>query len=187
MMIAPRRSVTQASEIRQCDWELETWQNQLPTKIKFFPVAPSELDEVQKVIHLHRALLQMIYLAASSALHRPEVLHRDATQPEMWELSRSRVRSAASAISNISLDLQMLEIICCLPATGVTVFFAAGVSHLYDMTFNDPNTQSVGFMFLDQCIHALEILGETYNSASLARNFLQMAMEKVGSQSSTRH
>jgi hypothetical protein len=174
-----RRFVGQLSEIQQCDQELEAWRRQLPPTIQFSPVAPGELGEVQKVMHLHRALLEMIYLATSSALHRPELVHRVSGQPKMRELSRSRFRSAAMAISIIVLDLQILELTCRLPATGVTILFAAAVSHLYDMTFDDLNVQNFGFMFLEHTIRALQNLEETYYSASLAHKFLRAATHKL--------
>lgn len=131
-------------------------------------------------MHLHRATLEMIYLATSSALHRPELVHSDSSQPGMRALSCDRVRSAATAISIISLDLQMLQIIYRLPATGATVLFAAAISHLYDMTLDDPNAQNVGFMCLDHTIHALQILEGTYDSANRARELLQVMVEKTG-------
>ncbi|KAJ5465297.1 uncharacterized protein N7458_000983 [Penicillium daleae] len=170
-----RRFLGDLSEIWQCDQELEAWRSQLPPTIQFSPVAPGELDEGQKVMHLHRALLEMIYLATSSALHCPELAQRVSDQPLMREF-----RSAAMAISIIVLDLQILEIICRLPATGVTVLFAAAVSHLYDSTFDDPNVQRFGFTSLQHTIFALRELEETYDSANFARKFLQAAIEKIG-------
>jgi len=186
MMISPQRFASRTSEVQQCDRDLEAWQNHLPPEMKFSPAAASDLPEVEKVMHLHRATLEMIYLATSSALHRPELVHLNS-QPGMRALSCDRVRSAATAISIISLDLRMLQLIYRLPATGATVLFAAAISHLYDMTLDDPNAQNMGFMCLDHSIHALQILEETYGSANRAREFLQVMVEKIGTHPRSSH
>ncbi|THC91329.1 hypothetical protein EYZ11_009215 [Aspergillus tanneri] len=185
MMLVPKKSSAETFEVRRCDQELEDWLAHLPVEIKYSPAAPSNLTEVQEVLHSHRALLKMVYLTTSSALHRPQVLPAipfPSTDAELQEISRNKVRFAAVEITNIAQDLHSLDLTRYFPTTGVTVLLPAVIIHLLDIKSSDPNIRMTSLQRFYQCMRILQRLREIYASADFATSFLEAAIRKAGIQ-----
>jgi hypothetical protein len=107
MMLVPKKSAAGTCDVRQCDQELDFWFANLPELIHYNSPT-STLAAGEDVVLLHRALLNMIYLTTSSALHRPQVLPSTLSPTpgtELLSLSRRKVRAAAVEITNIAHDL----------------------------------------------------------------------------------
>lgn len=185
MMLVPKKSAAETFEVRRCDQELEEWQANLPAEIRYAPPVSSKLTEAEEVLHLHRALLQMVYLTTSSALHRPQVLPATpfpAVEAELQDLSRHKVRHAAVEITNIAQDLHSLNLTRYLPTTGVTVLLPAVIIHLLDIKSTDPNVRMTSLQRFYQCMRILQRLREIYASADFATSFLEAAIRKAGIQ-----
>lgn len=144
-----------------------------------------KLTEAQEVLHSHRALLKMVYLTTSSALHRPQVLPSipfPSMDTELQEISRNKVRYAAVEITNIAQDLHSLDLTRYFPTTGVTVLLPAVIIHLLDIKSSDPNVRMTSLQRFYQCMRILQRLREIYASADFATSFLEAAIRKAGIQ-----
>ncbi|RHZ47985.1 putative C6 transcription factor (Ctf1B) [Aspergillus thermomutatus] len=185
MMLVPKKSAAETFEVRRCDQELEDWLANLPTEIQYAPAAPAKLTEAQEVLHSHRALLKMVYLTTSSALHRPQVLPASpfpSMDAELQEISRNKVRFAAVEITNIAQDLHSLDLTRYFPTTGVTVLLPAVIIHLLDIKSSDPSVRMTSLQRFYQCMRILQRLREIYASADFATSFLEAAIRKAGIQ-----
>ncbi|KAL5337792.1 fungal-specific transcription factor domain-containing protein [Aspergillus crustosus] len=185
MMLVPKKSAAETFEVRRCDQELEDWLAHLPTEIQYSTAAPSKLSEAEEVLHSHRALLKMVYLTTSSALHRPQVLPAvpfPSMDTELQDISRNKVRFAAIEITNIAQDLHSLDLTRYFPTTGVTVLLPAVIIHLLDIKSSDPNVRMTSLQRFYQCMRILQRLREIYASADFATSFLEAAIRKAGIQ-----
>ena len=185
MMLVPKKSAAETFEVRRCDQELEDWLANLPAEIQYSPAASMKLTEAQEVLHSHRALLKMVYLTTSSALHRPQVLPSipfPSMDAELQEISRNKVRYAAVEITNIAQDLHSLDLTRYFPTTGVTVLLPAVIIHLLDIKSSDPNVRMTSLQRFYQCMRILQRLREIYASADFATSFLEAAIRKAGIQ-----
>ncbi|KAJ8204733.1 hypothetical protein LV156_009126, partial [Aspergillus fumigatus] len=185
MMLVPKKSAAETFEVRRCDQELEDWLANLPAEIQYTPAASAKLTEAQEVLHSHRALLKMVYLTTSSALHRPQVLPANpfpSMDAELQEISRNKVRFAAVEITNIAQDLHSLDLTRYFPTTGVTVLLPAVIIHLLDIKSSDPSVRMTSLQRFYQCMRILQRLREIYASADFATSFLEAAIRKAGIQ-----
>ncbi|WEW59041.1 hypothetical protein PRK78_004509 [Emydomyces testavorans] len=187
MMLLPKLSAAETCEVRRCDGELEAWLANLAEEARYRspPLNPSSGDEV---IYLHRALLHMVYLTTSSALHRPQVLPAmplPTVEAELQALSRSKVRRAAVEITKIAQLLDNLDLTRYLPTTGVTVLLPAVIIHLLDIKSNDKSVRAASLHGFYQCMQILQRLREMYASADFAASFLEAAIRKAGIHVST--
>jgi hypothetical protein len=185
MMLVPKKSSAETFEVQRCDQELEDWLANLPHEIQYTHSNAPRLPEAEEVLHTHRALLKMIYLTTSSALHRPQVLPA-APYPSMdgklQEVSRKKVRFAAVEITSIAADLHRLDLTRYFPTAGVTVLLPAVIIHLLDIKSNDPNVRMTSLQRFYQCMRILQRLREIYASADFATSFLEAAIRKAGIQ-----
>lgn len=185
MMLVPKKSTAETFEVRRCDQELEDWLANLPLETQYSPSGVSKLPESQEVLHSHRALLKMVYLTTSSALHRPQVLPAvpyPSMDAELQEMSRNKVRFAAVEITNIAQDLHTLDLTRYYPTTGVTVLLPAVIIHLLDIKSSDPSVRMTSLQRFYQCMRILQRLREIYASADFATSFLEAAIRKAGIQ-----
>ncbi|KAF7713333.1 Cutinase transcription factor 1 beta [Penicillium ucsense] len=185
MMLVPKKSTAETYEVRRCDQELEDWRANLPMETRYSPSEGAKLSEAQEVLHSHRALLKMVYLTTSSALHRPQVLPAipyPSTDAELQEMSRNKVRFAAIEITNIAQDLHVLDLTRYYPTTGVTVLLPAVIIHLLDIKSTDPSVRMTSLQRFYQCMRILQRLREIYASADFATSFLEAAIRKAGIQ-----
>ena len=186
MMLVPKKSSAEVDEVRRCDAQLENWRANIPSLIQYSPSLPGvTLSEAEEVMHSHRALLQMVYLSTSSALHRPQVLPATPTPSvdgELQEMSRKKVRYAAVEITNVAQDLHSLDLTRYLPTTGVTVILPAVIIHLLDIKASDASVRVTSFERFCHCMRILERLREIYASADFAASFLEAAVRKAGIQ-----
>ncbi|KAJ5392320.1 hypothetical protein N7509_007810 [Penicillium cosmopolitanum] len=185
MMLVPKKSTAESFEVRHCDQELENWLANLPVETQYTPSGGAKLSEAQEVLHSHRALLKMVYLTTSSALHRPQVLPAipyPSMDAELQELSRNKVRFAAVEITSIAQDLHILDLTRYYPTTGVTVLLPAVIIHLLDIKSSDPAVRMTSLQRFYQCMRILQRLREIYASADFATSFLEAAIRKAGIQ-----
>jgi hypothetical protein len=185
MMLVPKKSTAETFEVRRCDQELEDWLANLPVETQYSPSNGNKLSEANEVLHSHRALLKMVYLTTSSALHRPQVLPAvpyPSTDAELQEMSRNKVRFAAVEITNIAQDLHVLDLTRYYPTTGVTVLLPAVIIHLLDIKSSDPSVRMTSLQRFYQCMRILQRLREIYASADFATSFLEAAIRKAGIQ-----
>lgn len=181
--LVPRKNGAEAFEVIKCDRELEQWYSNLPLELRFF--VPGSRDRTNnhdgEVISLHRSLLTGIYLTATSALHRPQMMPvtpNVVIATELKDLSRRRVREAALDITDIFRDLYAHDLIRYLPNTGVTILLPAIIVHLLDIKSAEAVEKQTSMRHFQFCMQALQKLREVYASADFAFSFLDTATKK---------
>jgi hypothetical protein len=188
MILVPKKSISEAHEVQRCHKALEEWYANLPAEVQYQQPAVQTLSEVEGVVQLHSAMLYMIYLTTSSALHRPQVLPASpnpAMESDLQELSRAKVRHSAVEITKTARSLYKHNLVRFLPTSGVTVLVPAVIIHLLDIKSNDPAIQLVSLQRFHQCMQILQQLREIYASADFATSFLEAAIHKAGIQMPT--
>lgn len=122
MMLLPKKLDPGCLEVQRCDEDLEKWIRELPQEVVYR--AGSLGGSVDPVLALHRNLLHMIYNTTVSALHRPQVLPSAPTPwsssaaTEVQEVSRRKVRQAATEITRLAEELIEFNLVRFLPTTG---------------------------------------------------------------------
>lgn len=184
MMLVPKKAAAETCEVMQCNNELQQWYEQLDPSLRYFVPGTKERTNTNdgEVINLHRALLNMVHLTTSSALHRPQVIPSAPNLSfavELQELSRKKVREAATEITEIARDLYTSDLVRYLPTTGVTVLLPAVIIHLLDIKSADPVVRNTSLRRFYQCMQVLQRLREMYASADFAFSFLEAAIRKA--------
>jgi hypothetical protein len=179
-MLFPNK-LGQIDDVRHCDRDLSQWLAELPEACQY----SSELGigDNAHSIFVNRALLNMVYFTAVSALHRPQVLPPPtSTKPgDSWglqDMSRRKVREASRGITRISPDLCAHGLEKYLPTTGVTALLSAIIIHLLDIKSHTDDARWVAMDGLGQCMLVLEDLRDIYASADFATQFLEAAIWK---------
>ena len=154
MMLRPKTIGLSLREVRECHDELHDWLENLPVEIALKDSCDDKFSDHASV-SLSRALLHMLFHAAVSALHRPQVLLNNngsnyagptpptspkyedlvtcADKDDMIQLSRRSIRCSTSSITAINEQLLKHGLARFLPVTGITVSVAAAVIHLLDL------------------------------------------------------
>ena len=184
MMLVPKKSAAESLEVMDCDQELERWHQNLDEDLRYrMPGSKERANEHDgEVLTVHRALLNMIFLTTSSALHRPQVLPAmpsTSVAGGLQDLSRRRVREAATEITEVAQDLHDLDLVRFLPTTGVTVLLPAVIIHLLDIKSSDATVRNANLRRFYQCMQVLQRLREMYASADFAFSFLEAAIRKA--------
>lgn len=224
MMLLPKKLEPGCEEVKACDVELDAWINDLPPEAVYGTPCISGADPV---LILHKALLHLIYKfviptslgffffclltlffhsTTVSALHRPQVLpstpnNPPVTKSELQEISRKKVRQAASEITRLADDLIEFDLVRFLPTTGyvpfpaviphsctfidssffsVTVILPAVIIHLLDIKSSNPVTREMSLEGFALCMQVLQRLRQTYSAADYATGFLEAAIKKAG-------
>ncbi|KAH9838957.1 C6 transcription factor (Ctf1B) [Teratosphaeria destructans] len=184
MMLVAKRMDPAVNEVQHCDKALQDWHNNLAEQAKYLEPTWSDVDAGNEDIALNRSLLHMIYYAALSALHRPQVLPSAAMQSraplgEHLEQSRSAVRLAATKITSIANRLHNLDLVRYLPTTGITVLLPAIIIHLLDIKAPEEGTRRSSLQGFCQCMQIMARLRDIYAAADYSTAFLEAAIRKA--------
>ncbi|RPB00218.1 hypothetical protein L873DRAFT_1737164 [Choiromyces venosus 120613-1] len=184
MMLLPKKLDLECCQVEKCDEELAKWVKELPEEAIYRPVGVGA--PVDEVLILHRNLLHMCYYTTVSALHRPQVLpSAPAPWPaknngaELQEISRRKVRQAASEITHLAEELIDLDLVKYLPTTGVTVMLPAVIIHLLDIKSPNALTRELSLEGFGLCMQVMQGLRQSYSAADYATHFLEAAIKKA--------
>ncbi|KAK4553230.1 hypothetical protein LTR86_009760 [Recurvomyces mirabilis] len=184
MMLVAKRHDPEINEVQACDMELKQWKDDLAEEAKYVEPSWTDVDSGNDDIVLNRSLLHMVYYAALSALHRPQVLPSTAmpprsTQSDQLETSRKAVRLAASEITKIANRLYNLDLVRFLPTPGITVLLPAIIIHLLDIKAPDETTRKTSLQGFCQCMQIMARLRDIYAAADYSTAFLEAAIRKA--------
>lgn len=207
MLVPKKLTPAIISALRKCDRELELWCAHLPSEAQYYP-SEKESGEVHNnlvlsnILHFHRALLRLLYLATTSALHRPQVFDSNqsnlsssfsttdssassssASSESMSQQrysSRTKVRKAAIEITEIAQNLQEHDLARYLPMAGVTIIVPAVIIHLLALRNTDNAVRETNLQRFWQCMNVLQAMRDIYAPAELATVFLKEAIKKTG-------
>ncbi len=184
MMLIPNKQLNNIENVKNCDAELVKWANSLPPCCQYRPLTCLDIRNGMSTIVVQRNLLHMVYYTTISALHRPQFLpsspmHTPQTSAQVQELSRMRVRDAATQITRMVSEMHTLRLERYLPTTGVTVVLPAMIIHLLEMKSPLPQTRENALHGFKQCMTVMERLRDTYSAADYAVGFLDAALRKA--------
>lgn len=185
VMVTPSKSFEQDQELAKCDLELTDWFQSLNPSCQYKAThsKTSKLEDGnERIVHLHQALLHMIYLTAMTALHRPRALQSYSMSVDdgaSFRQSKAKVTAAAIGITEIVYDLQSQSQMCYLPPSGIHAILWATLSHLLDIRSVKESVRNTSIGRFYQCMQALEELRKLYASADHAVWFLEAVIKKT--------
>ena len=184
MMLFPNKQLNNMDNVKNCDMELVAWATALPACCQYRPLTCLDLQNGRSTVAVQRNLLHMVYYTTVSALHRPQFLpasplHAPQTSAQVQELSRMRVRDAATQITRMVSEMHTLRLERFLPTTGVTVVLPAMIIHLLEMKSSLPQARDNALHGFRQCMTVMERLRDSYAAADYAVHFLDAALRKA--------
>ncbi|OGM45243.1 hypothetical protein ABOM_005861 [Aspergillus bombycis] len=184
LTLLPKRTTIDEDEVRRCDQLLQRWFDNIPDDIRHKPSPSScSLTEGDRIVYLHSAVLKLMYLAASSTLHRPIVTsHKSQFSSDTMALSLSRVCPAGSRIATICKDLYDIGLTRYLSTTATTFLLPAMTTLIMNMQSKGPD------LYLEHFHHCKQILlqlQDTYPLAEEALNLVNFAAREAGVQIQT--
>ncbi|KAM0257421.1 hypothetical protein ACHAQJ_004367 [Trichoderma viride] len=184
MMLFPNKKLDNLDSVKVVDAELKAWAASLPECCQYRMLVPADTKNGRSTLVVQRTLLHMVYHTTISALHRPQFLPSSPMQAptvsrQVQEMSRLKVKDAATHITSMATELHHLRLERYLPTTGVTVILPAMIIHLLEM--KNPMAESRGRATrgFRQCMRVMEKLREIYAAADYATGFLDAALRKA--------
>ncbi|PGH34393.1 hypothetical protein GX50_02760 [[Emmonsia] crescens] len=182
MALMPKREATDITQIRYHDEILEKWFANTPKETRYSPQFACELSEGEEVLHVHRGMLKLLYLATRSTLHLPQIIRAlpNKLQPsELHQESLEKVRHTAAEITAIAQDLHHLNLTRYLPSNGATPLLSAIATHVIDLTSPGPAIKLNSLNSLHQCLQTLLRLREIYPVADAITNSIEKIMRDM--------
>jgi hypothetical protein len=184
MMLFPKKQLDNIENVNECDISLMAWVEALPPCCQYRPLTQLDVRDGHKTIAVQRNLLHMVYYTTISALHRPQFMHSTPMQGptasrQAQEMSRMKVRDAASQITRMVMELHQFKLERFLPTTGVTVILPAMIIHLLEMKNAVPHARDKAFQGFNQCMKVMDKLRDSYAAADYAVAFLDAALRKA--------
>lgn len=183
-IVIPTQSSTQRQDMAECDAELEEWLNNQDSRSVYAAPGPEPedtTDEALRIIRIHKALLQMVYLTAVSILHRPLAFQPgcDGADGARKKASREKVTQAAVATTKLAFQLQANNKLRYLSTSSIPAFLSASLVHLMDIRSADEEVRNISIGRFYQCVQALQELQDMYGSADCAVQFLEGVLRKT--------
>ncbi|KAM5352889.1 hypothetical protein ACJ41O_005611 [Fusarium nematophilum] len=183
-IVVPKQSKTQLQDLDKCDAELSDWLENQDPRSKYTPTGPEaegKTDEATRIIRLHQALLQMIYLTSLSILHKPQAFHSgsDGVDGARKKASREKVTQAAVATTKLAFHFQASNQLRYLSTSSIPAFLSASLIHLMDIRSADEEVRNISIGRFYQCLQALQELQDMYGSADCAVQFLEAVLKKT--------
>ncbi|KUI56766.1 Cutinase transcription factor 1 beta [Cytospora mali] len=186
MMLLPRKDLDdgQIKSVQSVDAELAAWAAALPASCQYRALTPADVEGGRSPVAVQRNLLHMVYQTTISALHRPQFLpssplQAPAVSRAVQEISRSKVRNAATQITRMAAEMYRFGLESYLPTTGVTVVLPAMIMHLLHMKDPVRKTREEAQKGFSQCMQVMIKLREIYAAADFAAGFLESALKKA--------
>ncbi|KAJ5691373.1 hypothetical protein N7488_012108 [Penicillium malachiteum] len=164
----PSRSESRKESLLASKEGLQTWLQELPSKIKFQPKPFIPPTDGELIFHIHCAWLWMAYSDIHSTVHRQlDFLSEDSESPRQLSLtaSESPVLCGAVEMTEVIHDLCVKHLIHYLPCSSVPMILRAGIIHIQRMCTGDSEVERSGLKGLLQCLSALKQLSRVYGSA----------------------
>jgi hypothetical protein len=166
------------AELDRCNQKLEAWSSNLPKEAQFIAPDGQTLNDEDRVVLLHAAMLRMTYHATCTTLHRPRVLTSSSSKKPAapsWTISLQKMQDAASGTADIMHSLYRLALTKFLPTSGLTVVIPAAAVHLTNLTSANLALRDASASHFRQCIEALHELKDMYLGAGIDSALLEKA------------
>lgn len=182
MMYSPRVFYATTEEFRSCDRMLDDWRAEAFPGIQKINTGIPISFRNEAVLHLHRSQLRLLFLAVKITLHRPLAIEpplKSSIERKIFHgIATRTVRNTAFEISSIFEDLQSRYMTPVLSESVVTSLLAAMMYHIVNLKADDRVDALASYHWFLKGRHTLDLLSDTYVSASLALKLVTMAMIK---------
>ncbi|KAF5230942.1 hypothetical protein FANTH_13621 [Fusarium anthophilum] len=181
MMVVPKRSAQQMQDMEKCDLKLRDWIQNLESPCRYKANQSRETAQGRLALHLHQALLHMIYLTSTAILHRPQAQRLDDSSEDDIATRRSadKIADAAGGITQVAYDLHQRDQLRFASTSAIPALLSAILIHLNDIASSrqDARYASIGQFY--QCWQAIQSLREMYASADHVIRFLEAVIQRT--------
>ncbi|KAF5599675.1 cutinase transcription factor 1 beta [Fusarium pseudoanthophilum] len=181
MMIVPKKSAQQMQDMEKCDLKLRDWMENLEPPCRYKAGQSRETAQGHSALHLHQALLHMIYLTSTAILHRPQAQRLDDSSGDDITTRRSadKIADAAGGITQVAYDLHQRDQLRFASTSAIPALLSAILIHLNDIASSrqDARYASIGQFY--QCWQAIQSLRDMYASADHVIWFLEAVIQRT--------
>ncbi|KAF5601188.1 cutinase transcription factor 1 beta [Fusarium pseudocircinatum] len=181
MMVVPKKSAQQMQDMEKCDLKLRDWIQSLESPCRYKAGQSCETAQGHSALHLHQALLYMIYLTSTAILHRPQAQRLDDSSEDDITTRRSadKIADAAGGITQVAYDLHQRDQLRFASTSAIPALISAILIHLNDIASSrqDARYASIGQFY--QCWQAIHSLRDMYASADHVIWFLEAVIQRT--------
>ncbi|KAF5558544.1 cutinase transcription factor 1 beta [Fusarium napiforme] len=181
MMVVPKKSAQQMQDMEKCDLKLRDWIQNLGSPCRYKAGQSRETAQGHSALHLHQALLHMIYLTSTAVLHRPQAQRLDNSSGDDITTRRSadKIADAAAGITQVAYDLHQGDQLRFASTSAIPALLSAILIHLNDIASSpqDARYASIGQFY--QCWQAIQSLRDMYASADHVIWFLEAVIQRT--------
>ncbi|KIL88484.1 cutinase transcription factor 1 beta [Fusarium avenaceum] len=184
MMVVPKKSAQQMQDMEKCDLKLRGWMQKLDSPCRYKEARSRQerqQTKSQSILHLHQALMHMIYLTSTAILHRPQAQRSSDGSEENISTRRSadKIADAAGGITQVVYDLHQRNQLRFASTSAIPAILSAILIHLNDIASSrqDARYASIGQFY--QCWQALQYLRDMYASADHVVWFVEAVIRRT--------
>ncbi|KAF5017654.1 hypothetical protein F66182_10404 [Fusarium sp. NRRL 66182] len=184
MMVVPKKSAQQVQDMEKCDLKLRTWMQNLSPFCRYNGIRSRKEREqapCHDILHLHQALMHMIYLTSTAILHRPQAQQSGDGSGENinTKLSAEKIADAAGGITEVVYDLHLGNLLRFASTSAIPALLSAILIHLNDISSARPDSRYASIGQFYQCWQALHCLRGMYASADHVVRFIGAVIKRT--------
>ncbi|KPI41815.1 Cutinase transcription factor 1 beta [Cyphellophora attinorum] len=182
MMVLPRSSPDNETELSQCDAELTTWYESLEHDVKRNASAPA-FEDPSSCCTVHWTIIHLVYSTAMNVLHRAQALRSPSPSSDVrrtQSASQAKVRETARDLTKSLRSMLSLDQVRFLGPFGVTALVATSLSHVLDIDADDEDMRDASAFRLSQTLQVLQSLRLGWASADAAVSFITAVTRRAG-------
>lgn len=183
VMLTTKQIASDSLDVIKCEQLLFEWNGNLPQDcyLRLRTASDREIPHLE-VLSVHRSVLNMLYLTALSAFHRPHIGPQLASPQSqafrLQQLSLKKVKEAATDIIAIAMKLHKHDSTRFLPPIGVSVLLPALITHLLELKAH-PTWRNPSLKLFQQGVQVLQTLRDAFWSADYAFAFIDASVQRV--------
>lgn len=175
-------SPTSPNKLEICERELQQWREQVPECALHQSPLPTVTNPQEEALYVHRALLSMLYFLALFCIQRARVIagqKKSRANTESVQRSKNMMRYAGASTNKIAMELYQIDLVRCLPATGISCILAISFGHVFDLVSPEEEVRREGSHRLEECKLILRELVDPHLAAEWAIKFLNFSASHV--------
>lgn len=183
LMVVPKKAAETAHDITQWEVVLTDWLRNLDPTCRYPGAQVSFTNEryvSKRLLHLHLAMLHMIYFTTMTVLYRPRAFQSGIASSDEGTTQTiiEKVADAAMRITEIVHHLSTCNLLRFASTSSITAILSATLIHLVRLRSSQEDIRSLSIGRFYQCWYALQQLRDMYASADHAVWFLEAVIQK---------